>query len=177
MNPSIRIATLADAPAIQEIYAPYVQDTAITFEMTPPSVQDMRDRMTQILKHYPWLVFERDGAVVGYAYSCQHRTREAYRWSVDVAVYVRQGFARLGIGRQLYEELLPMTAALGYANAFAGITLPNASSVGLHEALGFKPIGIYTSVGFKLGAWHDVGWWQLPFQYPAVPGEPKPFRP
>lgn len=177
MSETTRSARLTDAPAIQEIYAFYVQGTPITFEVDTPSVKDMQDRMTQIMKQYPWLVFECDGQILGYAYTCQHRAREAYRWSVDVAVYVRQGHARLGIGRKLYSRLFQILPRLGYANAFAGITLPNESSVGLHEALGFQRIGIYQKVGYKLGSWYDVGWWQLPFQHPSYPLEPRSFDP
>lgn len=177
MSETIRCARLTDASAIQEIYAPYVTDTALTFEVDAPSVEDMQARMTQIMKQYPWLVFEYDGQILGYAYACQHRARVAYRWSVDVAVYVRQEHARLGIGRKLYGQLFRILPRLGYANAFAGITLPNEPSIGLHEAMGFKRIGIYQKVGFKLGSWHDVGWWQLAFQHPAPPPEPRAFDP
>lgn len=169
----IRSATLHDAVAIQAIYAPYVMDTAITFEETPPSVVEMRERMASILPSYPWLVYAEQGEILGYAYACQHRSREAYRWSVDVAIYLKQGLGGRGIGRKLYEPLLDILKSQGYVNAFAGITLPNAASVGIHETLGFTPIGIYENVGFKIGSWHDVGWWQLAFEKPAVPEEPK----
>jgi phosphinothricin acetyltransferase len=169
---SIRSASLKDASAIQEIYAPYVQDTVISFELIPPDREEITRRLTDVLRQYPWLVYERDGMILGYAYASQHRTREAYRWSVDVAVYVRQGYSGKGIGSQLYDRLLEDVQRLGYANAFAGITLPNAASIGLHESKGFQPIGIYRKVGFKNGAWHDVGWWQRSFDHPVPPVEP-----
>lgn len=169
----IRAATLSDAARIQEIYAPYVTDTIITFDLIPPSHAEMKQRMTEILPRYPWYVYEEAKMVHGYAYACQHRTREAYRWSVDVGIYVRQGFARKGIGRRLYQALIKDLKELGFANAFAGITQPNAASVGFHESMGFKPIGIYQKVGYKLGAWHDVGWWQLFLSHPDQPHEPQ----
>ncbi len=177
MRENIRCARLTDAPALLEIYGPYVKDTPITFELESPSIADMQARMTQIIEQYPWLVFEDEGQILGYVYACEHRSRKAYRWSVDVAVYVRQGHGRLGIGRKLYRQLFQILPRLGYANAFAGITLPNEPSVGLHEAMGFKCIGIYQKVGYKLNSWYDVGWWQLPFQHPAHPPEPRVFNP
>jgi phosphinothricin acetyltransferase len=130
--------------------------------------------MEETLRTLPWLVSERDGALVGYAYGSVHRTRAAYRWSVDVSVYVDRSVHRAGIGRALYAELLETLTRLGYYNAFAGITLPNAASVGLHEAMGFRPVGIYRNVGHKFGRWHDVGWWQLPLREPSPdPAEPE----
>ena len=107
-----------------------------------------------------WLVVEADGAVAGYAYGSPHRDRAAYSSSCDVAVYVDPAHARQGLGRALYAHLLPLLAAAGYHAAFAGIALPNEASVGLHEAMGFTPVGIYREVGWKLGGWRDVGWWQ-----------------
>src|SRR5262249_19653446 len=145
----IRAARSSDAAAVQAIYAPYVNDTPITFDVVNPTEAEFAERIVTIQKQYPWIVCERQGVIVGYAYACQHRTREAYRWSVDVAIYVRQGFAGQGIGKELYEVLLKEVRALGFANAFAGITLPNPGSVGLHEAMGFEPIGVYQKVGYK----------------------------
>ena len=99
--------------------------------------------------------------MLGYAYASRHRERAAYQWSVDVSVYVRADAHRRGIGRALYTALLRIVTAQGFYGAYAGITLPNASSVGLHEAMGFRAVGVYRAVGYKLGAWHDVGWWDL----------------
>lgn len=156
----IRDATTADAPPIQAIYAPIVRDTAIAFETEVPTVAEMAARIEATLKTHVYLAAEREGRLVGYAYASQHRTRAAYQTSVDVTVYVHEGARGLGVGRALYEALLPRTAARGFHAAFAGITLPNAGSVALHEAVGFRPVGVYREVGFKLGAWRDVGWWQ-----------------
>lgn len=170
----IRLARTEDAAAIRAVYAPYV-DTPITFETEAPSVLEMGDRIAKILAAYPWLVEEQDGAILGYAYASQHRARAAYRWSVDVTVYVREGGHRKGIGRDLYRALFDILRAQRFRAAFAGITLPNAASVGLHEALGFSAVGVYRNVGYKAEAWRDVGWWQLDLGGPAgAPQEPLP---
>ena len=168
----IRLATPDDAAAVAAIYGPYVSDTAISFEVTPPSVDEMRTRITTLLARFPWLVFEDEGQVVGYAYASPHHVRAAYQWSVDVAIYVDRTRHRSGVGRRLYEALFPLLVSLGYVNAYAGITLPNERSVGLHETLGFRPVGVYRNVGFKMGQWRDVGWWHRPLQ--ALPGAPVP---
>jgi len=105
----------------------------------------------------------------GYAYASAHRTRAAYQWSVDVSVYVRADVRRAGVGRAVYRSLFALLAVQGYYNAYAGITLPNPASVGLHESLGFHPVGVYGAVGYKLGAWHDVGWWHLSLRPRSMP--------
>jgi L-amino acid N-acyltransferase YncA len=175
MTARIRLAREQDAESIRRIYLPYVLDTPISFETAPPTENEVRERMAVCLQTLPWLVCENDGEVVGYAYASRHRDRLAYRWAVDVAVYVDSPFHRNGIGRGLYSSLLPMVAALGYYQAYAGIALPNESSVGVHEAMGFKRVAVYPNVGFKLGRWHDVGWWLLTLQEPVPePAEPRP---
>jgi phosphinothricin acetyltransferase len=157
----IRLATPEDADEVARIYDPVVAHTAISFELEPPGPAEMRRRFQQVLPFAPWLVDERDGAVRGYAYASKHRERAAYQWSVDVAVYVDEAHRRNGVGKGLYEKLFRLLRLQGFYTAHAGITLPNAASVGLHEALGFRPVGVYGGVGYKLGAWRDVGWWQL----------------
>lgn len=161
MQTTIREATLTDAPAIAAIYAPIVSDTAISFEEEPPSPEEMGQRIETTLLSYPYLVAERLGQVVGYAYASQHRARPAYRWSADVSVYVHEQARSAGVGRALYEQLLAQLATRNFHAVFAGIALPNSASVALHEAVGFSLIGVYREVGFKLGEWRDVGWWQL----------------
>ncbi len=156
----VRPASVSDAAAIQEIYAPIVAETAISFEDEPPGVQEMAARIASTLQSYPYLAATRDGRVVGYAYATQHRSRAAYRRSVDVTVYVAGNARKSGVGRALYAALLPQLSKRGFHAAFAGIALPNAGSVRLHEAMGFEPVGIYREVGHKFGRWHDVGWWQ-----------------
>jgi phosphinothricin acetyltransferase len=173
MPPTIRLATPDDAKHVQAIYAPYCH-TPISFELGPPSVEEMKVRLVKVLGPYPWLVCEEGAEVLGYAYATQHRARAAYRWSVDTSVYVRQGRHRRGVGRALYTSLLTLLPLQGYVNAYAGVTLPNPASVGLHEAMGFQPVGVYRQVGFKCGAWHDVAWFQRALQ--ARPAEPLPPR-
>ena len=173
----IRLATANDAEQIQAIYAPNVLSTAISFELEPPMVDAMRQRIVQTVQHWPWLVCDYDGEALGYVYAGEHGTRAAYQWSVDVSVYVQAQVRRAGVGRALYSSLFKLLALQGFYQAYAGITLPNPGSVGLHEAVGFRPIGVYHAVGYKLGAWHDVGWWELPLQARTVPPEPlKDFR-
>jgi L-amino acid N-acyltransferase YncA len=168
-----RRATVDDAPAIAGIYAPYVRETIISFETEAPDAAEIAARIERIGRQYPWLTASADGRLVGYAYACENRARLAYRWSVDAAVYLDPSAQRQGIGRALYRRLFALLRAQGYVNAFAGISLPNAASVALHEAMGFAPIGVYRNVGYKLGAWRDVGWWQLALRDPPQdPSEP-----
>jgi phosphinothricin acetyltransferase len=173
----IRIASPHDAAAVAAIYGPVVKHTAISFETEPPDEAEMRSRIEKTLASLPWLVAEdAAGVVCGYAYASKHRERAAYRWSVDVTVYVREDMRGQGVGRALYGRLLPLLAELGYCQAFAGIALPNEGSVGLHEAMGFEAIGVYRNVGHKLDAWRDVGWWQRPLRpLEALPVDPVPF--
>jgi phosphinothricin acetyltransferase len=173
---TIRTATPADAEAITGIYAPIVANTTISFELTPPSVDEMRARIEKTLQDLPWLVCEDvQGAVNGYVYASKHRERPAYQWSVDVTAYVREDMRGRGIGRRLYKALFAELVTLGYFQAFAGIALPNDASVSLHESVGFEPIGVYRKVGFKLGAWRDVGWWQKELRFPSDPVAPYAF--
>lgn len=157
---SLRRATTADAAGVHAIYAPVVEHTAISFEEVPPSIDEMAARIEATSTAYPYLVAERDGLVVGYAYASQHRTRAAYRWSVDVTVYIAEEARRSGVGSALYTQLFAELVERGFHAAFAGIALPNPASVALHERMGFEPLGIYREVGSKFGRWHDVGWWQ-----------------
>lgn len=175
--PIIRLASAADATAIAAIYAEYVRDTVITFEIEPaPDAAEFGRRLAAVGQRWPWLVAEDAGRVLGYAYAGEHRSRAAYRWDVDAGIYLAPAAHRRGLGRRLYGALFALLRLQGYYNAYAGITLPNAASVGLHEAVGFVPVGIYREVGYKHGAWHDVGWWGLRLQpLPPHPGEPVPF--
>ena len=172
MSASIRLATKKDAAQVQAIYSPVVTQSTASFELEPPSVPEMRKRISETLPAYPWLVCERKGEVMGYVYAHAFRPRPAYQWSTETSVYVHPELRRSGIGRALYTSLLKLLALQGYFNAYAGITLPNAPSVGLHEALGFQHVGVYRQAGYKMGGWHDVGWWQISLQ-PKV-NSPKP---
>jgi L-amino acid N-acyltransferase YncA len=172
---TIRIAAPSDAEAVAAIYAPIVRDTTISFELESPSVGEMRARIVSTLQKLPWLVSLDDrGLVDGYVYASKHRERAAYQWSVDVTAYVREDARGQGVGKRLYARLFDELVQLGYFQAFAGIALPNEASVALHESLGFEPLGVYRKVGFKHGAWCDVGWWQKQLQVPTVePSAPR----
>jgi L-amino acid N-acyltransferase YncA len=160
--PRLRLAAPADAAAVAAIYAPFCLETAVSFETTAPDEGQMRERINTLTQRYPWLVaVSETGDVLGYAYAGKHRERAAYRWSVDFTAYLAPKAKRRGIGTALYRALMKICQSLGYCRAFAGITLPNEASVRLHEKIGFRAIGIYRRVGFKLGRWHDVGWWSL----------------
>jgi phosphinothricin acetyltransferase len=175
MTGVIRLATPADARAVSAIYEPIVRETIISFEQEPPTAGQMRERITYTLERFPWLIIEADEKVLGYAYAGTHRERLAYRWSVDVSVYVAPGSHRRGLGRRLYRTLLGILRVQGCYTALAGIALPNEASVGLHEAMGFTPVGVYRNVGYKLGSWRDVGWWALALRaYDPAPLPPRP---
>lgn len=169
----IRLADEHDGAAVHAIYAPFVRDTTISFELDVPTVEQMSRRITETTAHHPWLVDVDDetGVVHGYAYASTHRTRAAYRWAVEVSVYVGRDAARRGIGRALYEALFRVLVRQGFVNAYAGIALPNEASIGFHRALGFEPIGVYRNVGYKHGAWRDVAWFGRSL---AAPTEPPP---
>jgi L-amino acid N-acyltransferase YncA len=172
-TPVVRPARVFDAAAILAIYAPAVIASVISFEEELPSLDELTARMSA-RPAMPWLVAELDGEVAGYAYASPHRQRAAYRWSADCSVYIAPAYHRQGLGRLLYEHLFATMKELGYITMYAGIALPNDSSVGLHERLGFTRVGVYRNVGFKQGRWLDVGWWTLPLvaELPAHPVEP-----
>jgi phosphinothricin acetyltransferase len=161
-----------DAARCAAIYGPFVTDSAVSFEETAPTPGDLEQRIEQTSKTHPWLVAETDGRVDGFAYACPHRERRAYRWAADVSVYIDPGRHRRGLGRALYGALLPLLSRQGLHVACAGITLPNEASVALHESFGFSLVGVYRRIGFKRGAWWDVGWWELQLREPGLPGEP-----
>ena len=170
----IRLARESDADRMLEIYAPIVRATAISFELVPPTSTEMRERIRNILASHAWLVCEEAQAICGYAYASKFRRREAYRWAAEVTVYVRPARQRRGIGKALYRSLFDAMRLQGFCRAIAVIALPNEASVRLHERLGFKSIGVFERAGYKLGRWHDVGWWQLQLQeHPLNPGAPR----
>ena len=170
MERVIRSAAAADARAIRDIYAPFVTDSATSFETEPPDVSEMARRIDDLREKLPWLVYETGGEVIGYAYASPHRAaRKAYQWCVETSIYVHSGARKRGVGRALYVSLFELLRRQGYVNAYAGVTLPNPASVSLHESLGFRPVGVYPRIGFKFGRWHDVAWFQLRLQEAAVP--------
>ena len=156
----IRPVLLSDAQALADIYNPYIRDTLITFEEEPVSGETMAARITQVTGSYPWLVWEEAGAVVGYAYGSTWRTRHAFRFSVETTVYLVPGHQQKGIGTRLYEALLAELSARGFHSALGCLTLPHASSVRLHEKLGFQKVGHMREAGWKFGGWVDVGFWE-----------------
>jgi phosphinothricin acetyltransferase len=172
----VRIATAADARAIAAIYAPYVLETAISFEEVPPEPEEMAARMASILDTYPYLVFDDGQRVLGYAYASQHRSKPAYRWSVETTVYVDRLAHRGGIGRALYAELIDLLTRQGFQSAFAGIVPPNPGSVALHETMGFTYLGTFPAIGFKFGKLQDLGWWRRGLSPEPPSRDPTPFK-
>lgn len=184
MSLHIRLARPDDAEACQEIYRLFVEDTAVSFETEVPAPEAFRARMEGTLAQLPWLVCLRgrglDSPLAGYAYAAPFRSRPAYRWNVEVTVYVAEHQRRRGVPRVLYGQLLEGLRRQGFVNALAVITLPNPGSLALHKALGFAPVGVFPRSGYKLGAWHDVGWWALGLQAAPTgpaPADPSPPRP
>ena len=161
MEKRIRSVEVRDAEAVRNIYAPFVSDTATSFESETPDITTMEARIRDLREGYPWLVFEAGNNVLGYAYASPHRTRHAYQWCVEVSVYIHAEARNCGIGGALYTALFEILRKQGYVNAYAAITLPNPASVAFHESLGFAPIGVFKQIGFKLGQWHDVAWSHL----------------
>ena len=172
----LRLACAADGDALAAIYAPMVATSAASFELIPPTGEDMATRVVETVTRYPWLILEEGGTVVGYAYAHGFHTRAAYDWSVETSIYVHRDRWRTGAGRTLYTALLACLREQGYWRAIAGITLPNPASVGLHERLGFRPIGVYHRIGWKFASWHDVGMWELDLRpdHGAIPAPPTP---
>ena len=163
-NFKIRSAIARDAKSILEIYSHYIENTAATFETQVPSLSDFAKRIDAIAGVYPYLLCEIDGEIVGYAYASRHRERDAYRYDIDVSVYVKNGCQSRGIGTLLYQKLFEALANLNYYNAYASITLPNEGSAALHHKFGFCEIGIHHKTGYKFGKWHDVLWLEKPLK-------------
>ncbi|PAX07209.1 arsinothricin resistance N-acetyltransferase ArsN1 family B [Sphingomonas lenta] len=173
----VRPARPDDAAALAAIYAPYVTDGVVSFELEPPDAAEMARRMAAGGDRHPWLVAEADGAVCGYAYASPFRTRAAYAWAVETTVYVAADVQGRGCGRALYAELLDRLTRQGFTQAVGIIALPNEASVGLHKRLGFRFVGVNEQVGWKHGRWIDVGVWQRPLAEPGDPPRPpRPFR-
>jgi len=158
MKQTMRLAALSDSESILKIYEPYITDTAITFEVVVPPLGEFSDRIKGIIKEYPFLVYEIDGAVVGYAYASKHMERAAYAYDVNVSVYVASEYHGSGAAYKLYECLFILLKELGYKNAYAIITEPNIKSLKFHDKFGFTLIGTHHKTGYKFGQWHDVTW-------------------
>ena len=172
----IRLANPTDAVAMLAIYAPYIRHTSITFETGVPAVADFANRIHSYMQKWPWLVYEKDGQIAGYAYASQYRERVAYQWSVECSVYVHDDHFRCGIARALCTALFSILKAQGFTTVYAVINLPNDRSVAFHESIGFHYFATYKKVGYKLGKWKDVGWWQLQLNdYKDEPAAPIKF--
>lgn len=169
----IRIAEPDDAAAIAAIYAPYVRETAITFEIAPPSAEDYHRRIEACLRTHPWLVAQKGGRITGYVYAGRFSSRMAYDWSAEITAYLDRDFHRQGIGKRLYAALIGLLGEQGHHALYAGITLPNDASVGLHRAIGMTEVGVYREAGFKAGIWHDVGWFGMTIS-PTLPPKTAP---
>jgi L-amino acid N-acyltransferase YncA len=171
----IRVATDDDAAWIIEIYGPIVRESAVSFETEVPTVEEIRRRISETLKTYPWLVAEEGGEMLGYGYASALRTRAAYRWSAEVSMYVRADARAKGVGTAIGMKLTEMLLRMGVVNLFGGTTLPNPASEAIYRASGFESAGVWRNVGFKHGQWHDVGWYQRAIR--NLDGEPPPFIP
>ncbi|MDC7242203.1 MAG: GNAT family N-acetyltransferase [Spirochaetales bacterium] len=163
----VRTARASDAPGICEIYNYYISHTRISFEEQPVSVKEMEERIGKVQQKFCWIVWEEDGEIAGYAYASPWRVRSAYRYSVESTVYVHRDHHGRGIGSRLYRALLKDLEAREVRKVIAGITQPNEKSVRLHESLGFVKCALFTDVGYKMGEWADVGYWEKSLPGPA----------
>ena len=173
----VRVARRSDARDIADIYGPIVRDTATSFEIEPPDAPELRRRIAATLEMYPWLVYENERGLSGYAYASAFHARPAYRWAAEVSVYVRARSRRRGVGRTLLTSLLDALRRQGFFSAVALIALPNEPSVTLFSSVGFRRVGAHHAVGYKLGRWHTVGRWERSLaRRVANPSEPTPFE-
>ena len=179
---TIRLAKPADASSILNIYIPFIINSAITFETEVPSADAFAQRIITYQENWPWLVYETEGVIAGYAYATKHRERAAYQWCVESSVYVNNDYQQRGIAKALYTTLFEILQYQGCRNVYAGITLPNDKSVGFHKSFGFSWLADYTNIGYKLNKWNTVSWWQLqlndysddpvaPVKFPEVDAE------
>lgn len=169
---NIRTATPADAPLLLHIYAPYVENTTVTFEYEVPSVEDFADRIRRTLEKYPYLVAEEDDIILGYAYASTFKTRAAYAWSVETSIYIREDLGHRGIGTALYQALEKVLAIQNICNLCACITYPNPASISFHESFGYRIVAHFHASGFKQDAWSDMIWMEKRLCPHTVPPEP-----
>ena len=156
----IRFAKPSDARSLLDIYAPYVENTAITFEYEVPTIEDFATRIAKTLEKYPYLVAEEDGVVVGYAYASTYQARAAYDWAVELSVYVSQDARGQGVGSKLYDALEDLLEQMGYIHFLACISLPNEASLALHRKRGYQQVAHFPKIGYKFNRWHDIVWLQ-----------------
>ncbi len=158
MNISIRKVKIDDASKILDIYSKHINDTIVTFETTVPSITEFEERIKTISKTYPYLVCTNDNELVGYAYATKYREREAYKYSVEIAIYVSENFQKKGVGKLLLANLLDELKANNFCSVYSCISVPNEPSVKLHEHFGFTEIGVFHNAGRKFDKWIDVVW-------------------
>jgi len=170
---SIRPALSSDATSILDIYAPFILNTAVSFETEVPTIENFSQRIISNQESWPWLVYESDGLIAGYAYASKHRERAAYQWCVESSVYVNDHFQQKGIATQLYQTLFQILKYQGCRNVYAGITLPNERSIHFHEKMGFNKIADYRNIGYKLNRWNTVRWYELQLNHDS--DAPAPF--
>jgi L-amino acid N-acyltransferase YncA len=156
----IRPAQPTDAPAICNIYNYYVLNTTVTFEEEAVNADEMAKRMAEVTAQFPWLVHEIEGKVIGYAYASAWKSRCAYKYSVEVTVYLQQGYGGKGAGSALYEKLLALLSQQHIHAAIGGVALPNEASIALHQKFGFEKVAQFKQVGYKFGQWIDVTYWE-----------------
>lgn len=157
----IEKATPRHARGILDIYKPALENTAASFAVKAPSIDEIRLKIEHTIVRYPWLVYVVESQVAGYAYANIHRSREAYQWSVEPSVYVHPNHRNKGIGKSLYTTLFNILTYQNFEKAVAIITIPNEASIALHKSFGFEHVGVFKKAGYKLGKWHDTSWWEL----------------
>ncbi len=157
----IRPATVEDAADILSIYANYIRETTVTFETEVPSVEEFGERIEKVLLSYPWLVCEVNGVVAGYAYASKHGERAAYKWSVDLSIYISKKYQRRNIATALYKALIVLLQRQGYVMGYAGVSVPNLKSEEFHKRFGFQEVGTFENAGYKLGEWRGVKWFAI----------------
>ena len=165
----IRLAKPSDARSLLDIYAPYVENTAITFEYEVPTIEDFAIRIEKTLEKYPYLVAEEDGVVLGYAYASTYYARAAYDWAVELSVYVSQDARGKGVGSKLYDALEDLLDQMGYVHFLACISLPNEASLALHRKRGYQQVAHFPKIGYKFNRWHDIVWLQKSLDKEARP--------
>ena len=170
---SIRMATVADVPQILEIYRPYIENTAISFEYTVPSLEEFTQRFLKITQRFPWLVWEEAGEILGYAYGSLPFERAAYQWNASASIYLRQDKLGQGMGKQLYAALEERLQKQGYKKVYAIITTANEASVAFHKAVGYRHTATMENCGFKFGAWYGTIWMEKELNsWPTPPKSP-----
>lgn len=174
---TLRPYQATDCPQILDIYRPFIEKGGVTFETETPSLEQFQQRLDGIAAAYPFWVVEEDGKVITYAYACRHRERAAYRWIVETSVYVHADYYHQGLGRKVYQQLFDTLKERHFMWAFAGITLPNESSMKLHEQFNFEPLALYENAGWKQGQWHDVAWLKRSINPPTTPPIEPIFKP